>query len=526
MKTQMHTARAICMTLALAGMTACRASDGMDPFVKHTAAPTQHLSSLDVVLSFDPLGAGCVTLDNNGQLPAPSVTGDYCPPNAGTPSEPLAYQTGRRVRVFANITAIGSDGAYPFPVTGNLPLTLTNGQIFSGTPTRLEQGVVAGQRLQFLNAPGRVQVWAEASTLLRLDGQDLAPTFSLGSSDAMIFSGPTVADVQRTDNDAISVLDGQRVDVRAGNLVITRVAGNGFTVQDLSLPNENGLPRWNAMFVFAFNGVDNVRPGSRLLRLKGAITSFQGMTQMAEPEYITAGSACAPKQAASRFGTEPQETEEGGFAIRARCPLDAECVDDACVPANNTVHYDRFGRVTCQTVTTCGGAASTECPAGMACDGRSDWVSTDQNGQPAHTCQPCPQPVGGELWTTPGQAPGWCGPIYKGDTYLAEKLRNESLEAVLVELRDVTVDGLDLSNDFFRSGFESFGQWKVKLPDGACATITSENYPSFNVVEANTNKLRLSRLIGTIRQVRFTTGSAFWMVDLRHKDDMVVAPGQ
>lgn len=525
----MSTRHVVAGACALLTTLACKATDTLpDPLRTNVGAPDEHLSSLDVEITYEPNGAGCVALTASGELPPLTTPGDFCPPGPGTPADPLPYQTGRKVRVFVNLHAIGSRSTYDFPVTGNIALSLTAGQIFSGTPTRLQDGSVVGQRVLFQNSPGRVQVWAEASTLLRLNDAGLEPTYTLGSSTPMHFRGPTVEDVQRTDNDAISVLDGQRVTLTGQNLVVTRIAGNGFTLQDLGAPLEGGLPKWDGLFVFAFNGVDNLRVGARLLKLRGAITQFQGMTQLAEPEYITAGASCAPRQTSSLYGLEPQETEEGGLAIKARCPETAECVDNVCVPKGEAVReYDGFGRILCRTANTCSDGQTSECPSGMACLDRRDWQSTDADGQPTFTCQACPVPITSDYWITPGRTPGFCGPIYKPgepDTFAPQRLRNEALEGVLVELKDVTVDGLDLTDDFFRSGFESFGQWKVKFPDNACATVVADTFPDYPVVEKSTAKQKLRSFVGTVRQVRFNSGSAFWMVDLRHRGDLVEAP--
>jgi len=509
----------------LTSLLACSPSDTLlpDPFSKRIPSPPEKLSSMDVLVSFEQDRATCVTLVN-GELPPPEVPGDYCPEGPGTPTAPLLYQTERRVRFYVDVLAIGSKGTYgaDFPITGNITLSLSSGTMVAGTPTRMEAGVVGRQRVVIKNAPGKVQLWSEAGTAMQLAGEAIPPTFSVGASDALYFGQPNLPDVQRTPDDSTSPLHGQRVTVEAGHLMVTRLAGNGFTVQDVSVPMVDGQPKWNGLFVFAFNGVDNLNVGARLLKLRGAITSFQGMTQLAEPEYVTVGGECAPRREPSRFGREPTESDEGESLVRARCPENARCVDNRCVPADEDFEYDRFGRTVCHAPNTCG-TANAECPNGTYCDGRQDWRTVDRNGQPAQTCQVCPTVVTGELWTTPGRSP-WCGPIFSGDAFLAEKLRNEALEGALLQVRDAVVAGLDLDNDFFRSGFEGYGQWKLTLPDGQCATVVSDVAPGFNVLAAQAARQRLESFTGTLRQVRFNSGSAFWMLDLRHKDDLVLAP--
>jgi hypothetical protein len=375
-----------------------------------------------------------------------------------------------------------------------------------------------------MDGPGKVQVWAEASTALKLGGEPISPSFSMGTSESVWLQQPTLQDIQRTKNDAISPLDGKRVDIRGEMLVVTRLAGNGFTVQDMAArPGRDGKP-WSGIFVFAFNGAEGIMAGSRLLKLKGAITEFQGMTQVAEPEYVVAGGSCAPPAPAARYGVEETESDEGGGARRARCPSHAECkqVDgaDRCVPKGDPEawEYDRYGRLVCHAVTACG-AASSECPSGMHCVDRADWNTVDAHGVSSFTCQVCPTDKAvADIWTTS------CGPIYRGDENIQKKLNNEAFEGMLIRLSNLTVSGLDMGNDFYRSGYESFGQWKVMASDGTCATVTSEVAPDFNALEAQNNRLRLTSVTGSLRQVRFKSGSAFWMIDLRHREDLVVAP--
>lgn len=517
-------AHAVLACLVVGG---CSRSPLPDPLVREVDLGQEKLASMDVNLSFQPNGEGCVQLVD-GKLPDPSVPGDYCPPNAGSSTEPLPFQSSRPVRVFVNVVGISSGTTPPpFPLTGNVALTSNVATLFSGTPVMLTNGSSGDRMVRFVDGPGRVQIWAESNTALRdMDGTLQPPTFSMGASASIWMAQPTLQDVQRTRNDANSPLDGRRVDLDSQMLVVTRITSNGFNVTDLNAKPGADQRLWNSLFVFAYNGAEGLMVGSRLLKLKGAITEFQGQTQLAEPEYTSVGGECAPKAPPARYGVEETETDEGGLARRSRCPSHAECrpVDgvDRCLPKNDPAEYryDRFGRITCRTPTTCSNAGN-ECPSGMHCMDRPDWNDQDANG-PVYTCQACPTVEDGKLWTT------WCGPNWSGqNSNMDLKLYNESLEGALLQLNNVTVAGLDLSNDFFRSGYESYGQWKVLFDSGgACVTVVSEVYPDFNALEAQKKRLKLSSITGTLRQVRFSSGSSYWMIDLRHEDDLVRAPNQ
>ncbi|MEW5854398.1 MAG: hypothetical protein AB2A00_36825 [Myxococcota bacterium] len=504
-----------------------------DPFARQVTLGAEKLSSLDVELVFDGVDrTGCLDLPSDeGPLPDPSVEGDFCPRGEGTPEHKLAFQSGRPVRVNVRVVAIGSQQTRPFGITGIVAVGSNVGTILTG-PLNLNNGVSNVVPVRFMDGPGRVQIWAEASTAMRINGERVPPTYSMGTSNVLWFEQPALQDIQRTTDDAVSPLDGKRIEIRGGNLWVTRIAGNGFTVQDLDAqPGVDGK-LWNGLFVFAYNGVENLAVGSRLLKLGGAVTEFQGMTQLAEPEFVSVGGVCKPPAPAARYGVEDVETDEGGLARRARCPEEAVCENvggvDRCIPrdAPEGEEYDRFGRLLCNTAESCDGAASSQCPAGMACMDRAEWNSFRADGTPAHTCQVCPKQAGTELWTpVPATTSLNCYPLYKAQSEesLAARLRNEALEGTLLQINDVTVTGLDLTNDFTRSGFESFGQWKVVFPDGiTCVTVVSEAAPDFDVLAANAQRLQLESLTGTLRQVRFKTGSAFWMLDVRHKDDLVV----
>ena len=170
--------------LLVAVLCACSPSDRVlpDPFRTDIKQGAHKLSSLDVILGFeeDPNAPGCAPLVD-GKLPAADVAGDYCPTHAGTPLEPLLFQTGRKIRVYVTVRAIGTDNnEVPFKVTGPVALSPSFGTVFSGSPVFLENGEAVRQKILLLNTPGHVQVWAEASTAMRrggLDGERIPPTF-------------------------------------------------------------------------------------------------------------------------------------------------------------------------------------------------------------------------------------------------------------------------------------------------------------------------------------------------------------
>lgn len=377
------------------------------------------------------LGSFAVTLDFEAQ-PSPGVAlatcpcplpgceaTDLCPGAAGGPDAEIPFPGDRYATVHVDIEAVGTKGTRPFPVTGSVAITVPTGEVFGVTrQARLVEGKADDVRVRMRRTPGPTHIWVQ-DTIPRDDGGE--PTHVKSATDVPLWFGqPRIEDIQRTSDECCNGMQYQRVQITQGELYVTRTTGNGFNVQDVA------SPEWGGMFVFAFNGVEGLRVGSKLLQLDGAITEFQSSTQLTEPTYVPVNGICAPNRTGPSGGEEVDPEEGGAGGARARCPKNAECIKDEegidrCTP-DGDASLDEYGRRVCVP----GGGG---CPAGTEC--------REIEGQGSF-CQVAPVEMIADAFP---EAP-YCGPIGTSDN-----LDIEALEGMLVRItgngpRGVRIEGL------------------------------------------------------------------------------------
>ena len=385
------------------------------------------LSSFEVKIDFDAMP----TAGNPyGQCTWQNGDLDLCPGGPGTVQDPIAFNGEQWAQVRIDIQAVGSRGTKPFTVDGPVQISTRAGSIFGQTrQVNLIGGEANDVVVRFRRTPGPTYIWVE-DVLPRFDADAGPPSHAAGVSDvALYFDQPTIVDIQRTDDECCSPLDGQRVDITRGELYITRLTGNGFNLQDVS------APEWNGLFVFAFNGIQGLRVGTKLLGIAGAITEFQSGTQLTEPIYTPLNGLCGQPTGATEGGQETEENEASGGA-RPRCPRGSTCLRDdegaeRCTPpvaADSSV--DDYGRK------ICAGPTDGSCPPGLSCQ------TIAGQGQ---FCQVEPLPLPLTAFPT---AP-YCGPINT-----QSDLSIEALEGALVKI----VGGPD--------GIRPGGLPVCKRPDG------------------------------------------------------------
>jgi hypothetical protein len=86
-------------------------------------------------------------------------------------------------------------------------------------------------------------------------------------------------------------------------------------------------------------------------------------------------------------------------------------------------------------------------------------------------------------------------------------------------------------DDFLTSGLAEFGQAKAlfEVNEGGdtvtrCATVNFDGLTGFSAIDAQERGMRYRSLTGTLRQVRFSSGSSFWIVDVRFPEDLEPLP--
>lgn len=385
--------------------------------VRKVEPPPETVSTFEVHVDFERSPAPGIVLATC-PCPAGGCQGpaDLCPGAPGDPANEvfIPYNGERTAQFYVDIVAVGTRGTKPFPINGPVKLAVSHGEVLvSGSQTNLTDGVAEDWPVRLRRTPGPTHIWVE-DTLNRDDGSP--PSFARGASDATLwFDQPTIADLQRTNDECCNSLQGQRVEITSGDLYVTRTTGNGFNVQDLR------TPEWGGLFVFAFNGIEGLRVGSKLLALGGAVTEFQSSTQITEPIYTPVNGLCGDVRGAGEGGQDVDE-EESGIA-RARCPRGSQCVRDAegverCTP-DGDASLDELGRRVCTP-------GSGACPTGMEC--------RTIEGQGSF-CQVRPLDMNPEAFPEPP----YCGPINTGND-----LDIEALEGSLVRITSSSGAGVRL----------------------------------------------------------------------------------
>lgn len=79
-------------------------------------------------------------------------------------------------------------------------------------------------------------------------------------------------------------------------------------------------------------------------------------------------------------------------------------------------------------------------------------------------------------------------------------------------------------DDFLIGGYTEFNQWKVVYPDAAgndrCATIIADALSEFDPFVLQEGTGRIQSVTGTLKQTQFSTGSSFWIIEVRRPSDI------
>jgi hypothetical protein len=326
--------------------------------VRQLEAPPETVGTFEVVIDFNAQPSPGIAL---ATCPCPfggCDDTDLCPGATGARDAVIPFPGERWATVRLDITAVGTKGTRPFPVDGPVSIGLRQGEIFGITrQVTLIGGEANDAIVRIRRTPGPTHIWVE-DNLPRASEDDGPPSYAVGVTDEPLwFDQPKIEDIQKTDDECCSPLQGQRVSITKGELYITRTTGNGFNIQDLT------TPEWGGLFIFAFNGTKGLRVGTKVLQLDGAITEFQSATQLTEPTYVPVNGLCEAPSGGPEGGFDTEQDEQG--AARPRCPVGAECVRDdegvfRCTPDSDP-GLDKDGRRVCVP-----GNDGT-CPTGMHC---------------------------------------------------------------------------------------------------------------------------------------------------------------
>lgn len=136
---------------------------------------------------------------------------------------------------------------------------------------------------------GRTDFPADFGCAAPNDDSEVGGSGSLGASEPIYFSAPTIRDVNGIVT--VSPLVDQRVTVTRGTVVITRVDNSGFWVTDVDPATSGGPDHPGAsLYIFNFSAPAGLRPCDTLSSLQGTVQEFVGTTQLTQPSWLVAPS--------------------------------------------------------------------------------------------------------------------------------------------------------------------------------------------------------------------------------------------
>jgi hypothetical protein len=259
--------------------------------------------------------------------------------------------------VVVKVTALDENGAVDTTVSRDVDVYVQ----FLGTLTPphekgvplttipLVSGVSAQATIMLPPVFGATSLWFEDS-----NGADAS--FATGASVALWFRDPTISDVQKPANemslDALeaSPLQNKQISVSesrypTGRMIVTGVYAQGYTLSDVACADAAGTPPcvagdYDHAFIFSFSrpkdtdGHD-IALGSRITRFTGAVSEFNGLTEIGFPQSFGSTDAAdplkvpAPHVADKTWFTNKimfERNEAGLIEVDGAtvCPLDAD----------------------------------------------------------------------------------------------------------------------------------------------------------------------------------------------------------
>jgi hypothetical protein len=187
---------------------------------------------------------------------------------------PYPY-TQSAVSFGVQIQAINGRGD-PMAWDGRVKITAVPGRVApsAGLYVDIVGGVGEAPDVSISKAFGPTRVWVEDLGTSAKPG-----TYATGVSDVLWFKRPSIEDIQTSDIPTRSPFQGQLVTITAGNMVVTQITGDGFYVTDTTAST------FNSLYVYARVRAEDLNRGMSVVMLSGAITEYNGMTEMTNPSW-------------------------------------------------------------------------------------------------------------------------------------------------------------------------------------------------------------------------------------------------
>jgi hypothetical protein len=151
------------------------------------------------------------------------------------------------------------------------------------------------------------------------DVEGTSPSYATGTSPALWYRDPYIADTQRpaseTAVDALAAapLDNKNVNVTAsrygtkGRLVVSGVYATGYTLDDVQCQDDNGTPPCQAgaydhAFIYSYSRATDqtgaaIKNGETITGFQGAVSEFNGLTEIGFPQsFVSTNPVINPAQ--------------------------------------------------------------------------------------------------------------------------------------------------------------------------------------------------------------------------------------
>jgi len=375
------------------------------------------------------------------------------------------------------------------------------------------------------------------------DDTEMGGTGGTGASDPILFSNPTMAQVQQPilgETGDGSPLDTCSVKVDRGWMLVTRITNDGLYLTDYEGATWDAAgERWTitgdtiaygSMFAYNYSTPINLLEGDCLVEIDGQVDEFFGFTELGKPTWKKGDFGyCGVKGFLAGLTDVCPDKETAG-----------ECCDMACVEQKQAQEADdqQVAAACCQT---------SKCPNDFAC---IDYKCRPDPTTAKHKL--CRQRIEG-LANTPAELTKLMRKDVQGvdrSVWNQTYMMTEPFESALVQVTDVTVftearrcdvDGdqlVNYSNEQEKQcandcgsltgcvvweTYNRYGQWTVSFKDGEdkeqeLNVVTLGAIEDFDPLKLPGSKTKtLNKLVGNLRHLIF--GRPAWIISPRSSED-------
>jgi hypothetical protein len=185
------------------------------------------------------------------------------------------------------------------------------------------------------------------------DDTETGGSGATGASPPLYFTKPRINDIQRPaeDKDETSPLDGHRVTVDRGWLLVTQVGTNGMYITDYEGATwDASANKWqlraqdlayDSIFVFNYSQPLNLQAGDCLVSIDGGVMEFYGYTELQFPVWKKGDFGfCGVRARKAGVAECPDKESDGACTGDAQCKEGYLCQAGTCRPDPSTDRHE------------------------------------------------------------------------------------------------------------------------------------------------------------------------------------------